>query len=337
MKGHVIECGQFRQRRGIALRLEAPLEAKLVDELFEFWLPIFGLPNDLNPETLLGLESPQSLITAYTRRLGDRLAGTCLVIRPEAMPDLGGFSEVATSPDARRTGIATALSIQARDDFRERGGSALFLGTVNPDAARIYFRLGWRKLAGANVMVNVMSGDSPEEYLVNFFRDLGPATVGAASPSDRVPMIPALLSPHDWQVLDLNVEMLSTRYTVQNSCLGLYRRYSALASDGLGAWFCARTDLGHVVGTSSARLDGNGGCRVDGFVQRYYTDSWGELIQSATAWGAAKNASPIWTTVSVEDEEKLSLFESLGFRNVGPGESFDLGGRQVGTVRCELV
>ena len=319
------------------MRLEAPLESRLVDELFEFWLPIFGLPNDLNPETLLGEENPRSLITAYTRRLNDKLAGTCLVIRSEVMPDLGGFSEVATSPEARRTGIATALSRQARDDFQERGGRALFLGTVNPDAARIYFRLGWRKLAGANVMVNVMNGDSPEEYLIDFFRDLGPAAVRSASPGDRVPMIPVLLSPHDWQVLDLNVGMLSTRYAVQNSCLGLYRRYSALANDGPGAWFCAVTSLGHVVGLSSARLDGDGGCRVDGFTHRDHMDSWAGLIQSATAWGAAQKASSLWTTVSVEDEEKLSLFESLGFENTGQGDPFDLDGRQVGTLRCELV
>ena len=131
--------------------------------------------------------------------------------------------------------------------------------------------------------------------------------------------------------------MLSTRYAVQDSCLGLYRRYAAMAGDGLGAWFCARTDLGHVVGTSSARLDGSGGCRVDGFVHRYYMDSWDGLIRSATAWGAAQDASTIWSSVSIEDEEKLSLFESLGFKNVGAGDPFDLGGRQVRTVRCEMA
>ena len=319
------------------MRVEAPLEAKLVEELFEFWLPIFGLPNDLNPETLLGLETPKSLISAYIRRLSDKLAGTCLVIRSEAMPELGGFSEVATSPDARRTGIATALSQQARDDFKDRGGEALFLGTVNPEAARIYFRLGWRKLAGANVMVNVMRGGSPEAFLLDYFTDLGTATVGAASPRDRVPMIPLLLSPHDWQVLDVNAGMLSTRHAVQDSCLGLYRRYSALATDGQGAWYCARTGLGQVVGLSSAKLDGDGGCRVDGFAHREHMDSWAELVRSATEWGAGENTSPIWTTVSIEDEGKLSLFESVGFTNTGPGEPFDLGGRQVGTLRLEMA
>ena len=319
------------------MKIEAPLEPALVDELFNFWLPIFGLPNDLNPETLLGLEQPQSPISVYTRRLEKEMAGTCLVLRSPTMPGLGGFSEVATSPQARRTGIATALSREALDDFRETGGDAIFLGTVNPDAARIYFRLGWRKLAGANVMVNVTGEENPEEYLVNFFRGLTPAEVGPANPGDRIPMIPLLLSPHDWQGLDLNVDMLSTRYAVQDSCLGLYRRYSAMAKDGPGAWFCARTESGRVVGVSSALVVDNEGCRVDGFTHLNHLDSWRSLLQSAIEWCNLRNASPIWTTVSFEDEEKLALFESIGFRQTGQGEPIDLGVRQVRTLRCELA
>ena len=319
------------------MKAEVPLEPALVDELFEFWLPIFGLPNDLNPETLLGLEKPRSLISVYTRRLDRRLVGTCLVIRSPIMPELGGFSEVATSPQARRTGIATDLSREARDDFREAGGEALFLGTVNPDAARIYHRLGWRKLAGANVMLNVMGAESPEEYLVYFFRDLGPVTAGTAGPGDRVPMIPLLLSPHDWQVLDLNVDMLSIRYAEQDSCLGLYRRYAALAKDGPGAWFCARTESGHVVGISSALAVDGQGCRVDGFAHLNHLGSWNELIKPAIDWCSGRNSAPVWTTVSFEDEEKLSLFESVGFRQTGQGEPIDLGGRRVRTLRCELA
>ena len=319
------------------MKFEAPLETALVDELFEFWLPIFGLPNDLNPETLLGLENPQSLISVYTRRLDEKMAGTCLVVQSPVMPELGGFSEVATSPHARRTGIASQLSREARDDFRAAGGEALFLGTVNPDAARIYFRLGWRKLAGANVMLNVTGDESPEEYMVNFFRDLGPATIGTAGPGDRIPMIPLLLSAHDWQVLDLNVDMLSIRYAGQDSCLGLYRRYAAMASEGPGKWFCARTESGHVVGISSARSTGEQGCRVDGFTHLNHLDSWHELMQAAVDWSSGRSGEPIWTTVSFEDEEKLSLFESIGFKHTGQGEPIDLGGRQVSTLRCELA
>ncbi len=317
------------------MRLEAPLESRLVAELFGFWEPIFGGPIDLTRNALLGDEGPQSSIAVYVRRLGDKLAGACLVASSRTLPILGGLGEVATDPEARRSGIATELTRQARDDFAERGGKALFLGTVNPNAARIYFRLGWRKLAGANLMVNVLDGNSPEEFLVDYFRSIGSVEVRDPSPADRAAMIPLLVSPHDWQILDINTAMLSTRYALQDSCLGLYRRYSALAEDGQGAWFCAGDELGRIAGLSTARL-GGGGCRVDGFTRREKTESWRALIRRATNWGADRNASPIWATVSVEDDEKVAMFESAGFRSVGEGEPFDLGGRQVSTLRCEL-
>lgn len=319
------------------MRYEAPLEQPLVEELFAFWEPIFGGPIDIAPETLLGSEGAQSLITVYTRRLKGSLAGACLVATSHSLPALGGLGEVATSPQARRSGIASQLSQQARDDFAERGGQAIFLGTVNPGAARIYFRLGWRKLAGANLMVNALDGRAPEEFLVDYFRGVGPAQVREPSPADRVPMIPLLVSPHDWQILDSNTAMLSTRYAAQDSCLGLYRRYMALTRDGGGAWFCAADELGQLSGLSTVRLDGAGGYRVDGFIRRESLDCWNALIGRAVDWGANRSASPIWATVSVEDDEKLALFESAGFSGAGAGESFDLGGREVGTLRLELA
>ena len=318
-------------------KYEAPLEAPLVDELFEFWTAAFGGTIDVTPGVLLGHEAPHTRIAVYVRRLEGRLAGACLVVNATQFPSLAGYGEVATNPEFRRRGIASKLSRLARDDFRALGGKAIFLGTGNPNTARIYFRLGWRKLAGANLMVNVLTGVSPEEFLVDHFRDLGVSTARAPSPADRVPMIPLLVSPHDWQVLDSNTGMYSTRYAVQDSCLGLYRRYNALAADGRGAWFCAGTDLGHVTGLATARLGPDDGCRVDAFTHRAHIASWPGLVGCSTNWAAANGASSIWTTVSVEDEEKSSLFESAGFRKSGPGQPMDLGGRPVETQRMELA
>ena len=176
------------------MRHETPLDIDLVDELMELWLPIFVEGIDLTREALLGEEMPDARITVYTRRIENRLSGACLVASSDSMPSLGGLGEVATSPAARRTGIATALTQQALDDFRDRGGQALFLGTVNPAAARIYHRLGWRKLAGARLMVNVLNGDSPEDFLVDYFREIRGEVVSvrAPTPADRAPLIPLL-------------------------------------------------------------------------------------------------------------------------------------------------
>ena len=321
------------------MRYEAPLNSALVDELMDLWLPIFHEGIDITREALLGGESPDARITVHTLRQSEKLAGACLVASSDSMPCLGGLGEVATTPDARRTGIGTTLTRQALDDFRERGGQALFLGTVNPAAARIYHRLGWRKLAGANLMVNVLSGESPEEFIVDYFREVHEETVRVITPSPthRAPIIPLLVAPHDWQVLDFNAGMMSTRYAVQDSCLGLYRRYKAMAGDGRGAWFCADTDKGNVVGMSTARFGHDKGCRVDGFTHEKHLSSWEALIRKAVRWGEENGAAHVYADVSVEDEEKRPLFESIGFKDSGKGISFDLGGRQVGTARLTLT
>ncbi|MXY47257.1 MAG: GNAT family N-acetyltransferase [Chloroflexi bacterium] len=307
------------------MRHEAPLNANLTDELLDLWLPIFDGAIDLTREALLGEEVPHSRITVYTRRLNGRLAGACLLASSHATPSIGGLGEVATTPAARRTGIATELTQQALDDFEARGGQALFLGTVNPAAARIYHRLGWRKLAGARLMLKVSSGASPEEWFVDYFRALRTASVEvrAPTPADRAPMIPLLVVPHDWHALDANTDIQSTRYAIQDSCLGLYRRYAA--TDGRGAWFVASADGGHVVGLSTVRMADTGDCRVDGFTHRDHIAHWQALIQAAVDWASSQTAARVYANVAVEDEEKRGMFEALGFRARHYGGNFQLG------------
>ena len=172
---------QLKEKRGV--RYKVPLSEALIDELFPFWASVFGevLP-DIAREVFLGAEDAYNEGTLYLRRKGERLASTCFTIQSKRAPSLAGFSEVATDPLFRGRGLATELCRQAVEDFRGAGGEAFFLGTVNPAAARVYHRLGWRKLAGANVMANILSGESPEAFLVSYFA-AGGATVVEASPA----------------------------------------------------------------------------------------------------------------------------------------------------------
>ena len=320
---------------GRLVRTDAPMGAALAGELMEFWTGIFGGPPDVTSDVLLGEEGPYNHDTVYLTRRGGRLAGTCLLTVSKGVPSLGAFGEVATAPADRGSGTATELCGQAVEDFRDGGGQALFLGTGNPDAARIYHRLGWRKLAGAKVMALVTDGDSPEGFLVDYFRQRGPTTVTETTPHARVPMIPLMVTPHDWQVLDANAAKFSTRYVVQHRCAGLYGSYAELTADGRGTWLCAQTGDGRVVGMATARLDDSGRCRVDGFAHRSHMDSWEELIESAMSWGVTAGASRLEARLSIEDEEKRALFEKLGFRPAGDSGGFEMDGRKVRAVRLE--
>ena len=316
--------------------LEIPLSEELTAELFEFWVEVFGNQPDLTKGVLLGEEQEHNRDTLYLTKLSDKMAGTCVVTTSNRVPILGGFGEVATAPEFRRHGIATGLCEQAVKGFRAGGGEAIFLGTGNPEAARVYHRLGWRKLAGAQVMANITSGDSPEAFLVDYFRGQGETSVRPATPEARIPMIPLLHTPHDWQVLDANAGMCSTRYRVQGSCMGLYPRYETVTREGRGAWFGAYTDEGRLVGMSTARLDDSGSCQVDGFAHRRFMGGWEDLMQAAIGWGSDSGASAVFATLSVEDEDKQSLLEGLGFRRGGRAGRFDLDGRAVESLRMDM-
>ena len=268
---------------------------------------------------------------------------------PHANPEFAGIGEVATRPAYRGRGIANRLCQQALDQFAEQGGEVVFLGTENPAAARIYHRLGWRRIAGSTVYANVVNGDSPEEYLSDYFRTPSTVNIVPGDASLRVPMIPLLLTPHDWQVLDGNLPtpMISTRYAEQNSCMGLCRKYYYLLSPlspreggreraqrdrrGMPAteWFAAKTDDGRLVGISTAWIDSDNICHVDGFIHARFKDSYDALISAAIEWGKRRNAVRIATRLSVEDEEKQAKFVALGF-GVGPTDgTFAFGDREV--------
>ena len=101
------------------MRFEVPLPADLVEELVTFWTSIFGdIDPDLPPEVFLGRENDHNRGTLYLDRRDGTLAGTCVLMVSRRVPILGGFGEVATSPQLRRSGIATRLCQQAVDQFR---------------------------------------------------------------------------------------------------------------------------------------------------------------------------------------------------------------------------
>lgn len=318
------------------MKIDIPVDLELANELLGFWREIFGDLPDVDPAALAGHDAGHNRYYLYVARNGERVAGTCMTTHSEKAPSLGGFGEVATAPTLRGRGIGTGLCRQAVDDFQDAGGTALFLGTGNPDAARIYHRLGWRKLPSTIVHANIAGDDSPEAFLVDFFGEGGPSTVAEGTPSDRVPLIPLIVTPHDWRVLDANLFLYSSRYCLVRSCMGLYPKYDALAKDGRGAWFAAHSGGGRVVGLSTARLDGSGGCQVDGFTHKAFGDAWTRLLGMAAAWGESTVVGAVWAAVSVEDEERQAMLEAMGFRDTGPAREFDMDGRMVGAVRMEL-
>ena len=331
-------------------RYETPIDKELVGELFDFWQYIFGTEDpDIPIGVFLGEEADHNRHVVLFERDGDVLTGTCGIMTPRANSRFAGIGEVATRPEYRGRGIANRLCQQALDEFAEHGGEVVFLGTTNPGAARVYHRLGWRRIAGTTVYANVTTGDSPEEYFADYFRTPSEVSIVTGDASLRVPMIPLLLTPHDWQVLDGNLPepMISTRYARQDSCMGLCRKYYYLLSPpsrseggreqaqrdrrGMPAaeWFAAKTNDGRLVGIATAWIDGDNVCHVDGFTHKRFNDSYDLLIGSAIEWSEQRNSVRFATRLSVEDEEKRANFEELGFGAGKLNGTFAVGDRDV--------
>ncbi len=298
------------------MKLATPIDIQTTDVLSDFWTGIFGQSDfDLPKHVFAGSESSYNSNVVYIEKENGVIVSTCGVTKPLKISNIGGFGEVATDPLFRKKGLATKLCEAAIDDFRNDGGEALFLGTGNPAAARIYQRLGWRKISGTSVMVNITDRNSPEEYLVQRFStsDEKDWTIDTTTPAARIPIIPLLVNPHDWHVLDANVGMYSTRYDTQHSCMGLYRRYSYIKIDGRGEWFTSSTKDGRIVGISSAKLINKRIGQIDGFVNSRFQDCWRDLMDAAIEWVCDKGVNMISAKISVEDEEKQSFFREIGF------------------------
>jgi len=324
------------------MKLTVPLDIKTADNLSEFWRNIFGSETDpdLPKHVFTGSESDYNTNLVYLEKENDTIASTCGVTKALKIPDIGGFGEVATDPSFRKKGLATKLCEIAVDDFRNDGGEALFLGTGNPAAARIYHRLGWRKIPGTSVMVNITSGNSPEEYLVQRFStsDEEDLAIDTATSAARIPIIPLLVNPHDWHVLDANVGMYSTRYDTQHSCMGLYRRYSYIKMDGRGEWFTASTKDGRIVGISSAKLIDKQIGQIDGFANSRSQNCWRDLMSAAIEWLCYKGVNTISAKISVEDEEKRSKFREIGFAALSNKKGkFEYACREVDSLELRLL
>jgi hypothetical protein len=217
------------------LLLEPPLQDTLIDELIGFWGQTFETPYDHFHSLLQGAERTSNRTIVYLARDGSSLAATCHLTIGILDPALGGLGEVATAPSHRGAGLARELSMRARNDFFAARGRAIFLGTNNPTARRIYHSLGWRKLAGTQVMCHVGETASPEAFLVSYFQRPSSFRCGDGLAAHRLGLIPLIVAPHDWHILDSNAHLVSTRYLVQHSCMGLYPRFVKLREKGPGS------------------------------------------------------------------------------------------------------
>jgi GNAT superfamily N-acetyltransferase len=294
------------------LRLDAPVANDMALRMVDCWQTVFDAPLSWLLNVMLGAEHEHNEDTIFVACQGADIAATCRLTISHCDQRIGLLGEVATVPEHRGNGLAKHLCRWALEDFGARHGQALFLGTNNAVAARLYAELGWRQLAGSQIMLNQQTPSLPEEYLADYYRS-GKSMVVTIRPGGaryRAPMVPLIVTPLDFRILDANTVVHSTRYVVQASCEGLYGKYEGL---GDGTWFVAEREDGAVVGLASAKHVGDGVYCAEAFAHPYHQECCLKLMyEAAISWCHEQECNSVYTTCSRFDPVKEAAVREMG-------------------------
>jgi L-amino acid N-acyltransferase YncA len=144
---------------------------------------------------------PPLTMNFFEGLIGDTIVGNITVVESLARP-VGILQHVYTNPEHRRKGICDHLMQALTDDFRARGGRALYLGTgYNTHPFRIYESFGFRGRGESGKMNWFVEDD----FLTRYFAP-GPTTVRDTAWGDW-PLLEALHSCADgWYLRSFTME-----------------------------------------------------------------------------------------------------------------------------------
>ena len=296
--------------------ISPPIDNMEVDKLSTFWNEIFGIDliPDLPKDVFLGSENAYNTVKVFYYSEDNSIISTCATVTSNNINILGGLAEVATHKRFRGNGFAKDLCDKALDKFFTNKGQALFLGTSNPIAEKLYIKLGWQKIHNSNVLVNINSNIPYKEFSINYFKDEYIISIDEANPSARIPIIPLTIYPHRSELLDSNINIYSTKYHNQSSCMGLFYKFNILKKEHNGSWFVAKTKSGKIVGISTSKLIDYKTYNIDGFAHPNFNKNIDLLINKSIKWCINQGAEKITAQSNINDFIKQSIFEKLNFR-----------------------
>jgi len=199
---------------------------------------------------LLGQFGPGAEFLAGVARDGEKLVGHAWAGWGLNSSPIGVVAGVVTDEHCRGRGIASALVAELCQRFDMAGGTLLFLGTTNPEARRIYERLGFRELVGSVYRRGEFSAAR------NFAPGL-PTRPHAATWRDMGSILPLYLLPHPCMVMDAAIELPSTRLFAPWRCFRIFWESWQSVGDA-GSWELLENSPGWTVASALARPRSDG-------------------------------------------------------------------------------
>lgn len=276
----------------------APFDA---DEMLCRLEEIFGKEERyLEEPQLTGKETEENIDIVLLAKEQGVLIGAIHGTIPRQEPHLAGLSAMFTTQGARGTGLGRKLFGQMVDTLESRGVTAMFLGTSNPVAEKLYASFGFRYLFGSGVMSRFASGAVASFNKIRFETPAGQIRAEEGSPKMRIPIIPLALSRLKYKIYDANLGIASPEMLTQHSCMGLFPQYIALSKQK-GRYFSAYDEANVLGAVATVNNDG----RFDGFAHPAYEEALERIFKKANA---------AYMTIADVDTAKIATAERLGLR-----------------------
>tara|TARA_B100000579_G_scaffold86857_2_gene68110 strand:- start:64761 stop:65723 length:963 start_codon:yes stop_codon:yes gene_type:complete len=291
-----------------------PITTKQITNLYDLWVNN-GFENekniDINKNLLSGSEVKSNKIKLYVYEKAATVLSSAIIIINNNNPSISGVGEVCTSVNYRGKGLANTLCEKIVDDyFLNNQSRAIFLGTINPVAEKIYKSLGWQMIKNTNVMFNSKNQDDFESFLLTYNKPNSTKIITKGNSDFRISIIPFVLSQRSKNQIDLNSKV--NLINKLSSCLGLYNKYDSLYVKK-GNWFSVSDNENRLFSIVSYLEKEDKKFRIDGLFNYLYYDEAKKLVEFVINKLVNQKPNKISVEIYKKDTSKLQMFHELGF------------------------
>ncbi len=291
-----------------------PITTKQITNLYDLWVNN-GFENekniDINKNLLSGSEVKSNQIKLYVYEKAATVLSSAIIIINNNNPSISGVGEVCTSVNSRGKGLANTLCEKIVDDyFLNNQSRAIFLGTINPVAEKIYKSLGWQMIKNTNVMFNSKNQDDFESFLLTYNKPNSTKIITKGNSDFRISIIPFVLSQRSKNQIDLNSKV--NLINKLSSCLGLYNKYDSLYVKK-GNWFSVSDNENRLFSIVSYLEKEDKKFRIDGLFNYLYYDEAKKLVEFVINKLVNQKPNKISVEIYKKDTSKLQMFHELGF------------------------
>ena len=136
-------------------------------------------------------------------------------------PEVAVVGWVFTDPEWRQRGLSTFLLQTLCEHFTSRGGRAIYLGTENPSARRIYQKVGFTEYNG-DVMQRLSEYESEREFENRIFGAGQKVHIRAAEWGDVALATALYTNPFPWIVRDFTERIILWPSGRLNRCVSMF-------------------------------------------------------------------------------------------------------------------